>query len=166
MSEPYIGEIRLFSFRWPPRGWAVCNGQILSIHQNQALFSLLGPTYGGNGTTTFALPDLRGRVPIHVGPGKAMAQALGSEVHILAENEMPAHTHAVMASQEVASAITPADQVWAKQEETKPYSDAKDQLLSAAAVSTTGRSEPHENRQPYLTLNYCIAVQGLFPSRN
>ena len=163
MSEPFLGELKLMSFNFPPRGWAACNGQLLPINQNQALFSLLGTMYGGNGQTNFALPDLRGRVALHVANGFNQGQRAGEEVHTLSVQEMPAHNHPVNASSTAGNAADPTM--------LAPFSDgygdtASLTSLQPATVGNVGGSQPHENRQPYLVLNWCIALQGIFPSRN
>jgi len=163
MSEPFLGELRLMSFNFPPKGWALCNGQLLPINQNQALFSLLGTTYGGNGQTNFALPDLRGRTPIHAGDGVVQGQALGAESHTLTIGELPQHVHLVHAS------AAPADQsapgVLAAG--ANLYRDGSPTVaLHPATVANRGGSQAHENRQPYLVANWCIALGGVFPSRN
>jgi microcystin-dependent protein len=170
MSTPFIGEVRIFSFDFAPRGWAQCNGQLLAINTNQALFSILGTTYGGNGQTTFALPDLRGRAPNHWGQGPGLSnytlgQRAGEEAHTLINNEVPAHTHAVAASSGTADVTSPANAFWADGGVTA-YSATPTAALSGGALSTVGQSTPHENRSPYLALNFCIALVGVFPSRN
>lgn len=171
MSEPYLGEIKLFGLNYAPRGWALCNGQLLPINQNQALFSILGTTYGGNGQTTFALPDLRGRVPVHVGNGVTLGQSAGAENHTLTTNEMPAHTHLVQASSAAPNQKVVTGNIWATppaaEPPVTPYSQG-DSLttMHQGSMSSVGSSQPHTNMQPYLTLNFCIALQGIFPSRN
>ncbi|PUA38192.1 phage tail protein [Paenibacillus elgii] len=164
MSEPYLGQIKLFAFGFAPRGWAQCNGQILPINQNQALFSLLGTYYGGNGVTTFALPDLRGRVPIHVSRDFVLGQAGGEEAHTLTLNEIPAHTHQAWGSSDIASSKSPANNVWAKTAVSSYHTQA-DIKLNAGAVANAGQNQPHTNMQPYTVLNFCIALQGIYPSR-
>ena len=172
MSEPFIGEIRMMSFGFAPRGWAFCNGQQLPINQNQALFSLLGTTYGGNGVTTFALPNLQGRTPLHFGSGAGLSpvtlgQVGGEEGHTLTQNEMPGHTHQVQASSQPGNTRTPGNGVWAATGSGTNYSNATPNVqMQASQISPTGGSQPHENRQPYLTINFCIAIVGIFPSRN
>jgi microcystin-dependent protein len=168
MAEPFLGEIRTTSFGFAPKGWALCNGQLLPINQNQALFSILGTTYGGDGRVTFALPNLQGRVPMHVGDGAVLGQAGGEAAHTLTTAEMPAHTHRLQAASDLANASVPGDAVPA----AKP-SGGRDIYapkgspatpLNPAAVGSTGASRPHDNMQPYLTLNFIIALQGIFPS--
>jgi microcystin-dependent protein len=163
MAEPFLGELRLMSFDFPPKAWALCNGQFLPINQNQPLFALLGTTYGGNGQTTFALPDLRGRTPIHVGNGFTQGERFGEESHTLIQSEMPAHTHPISAS----------DQNGAQADIAFParFSDGYGTpntltTLHPATIVNTGGSQAHENRQPLLVLSWCIALQGIFPSRN
>jgi microcystin-dependent protein len=167
MSDPYIGEIKLISFNYPPKGWAFCNGQLLAINQNQALFSILGTMYGGNGQTNFALPNLQGRVPIHQGINQGsynVGQAAGELAHTLTINEMPAHLHPAVA-QSTATGASPAGAIWAAAP-SPDYASAPNTQLNAAAVANTGGSQPHENTPPYLVLNFVIALVGIFPSRN
>jgi microcystin-dependent protein len=165
MSEPFLGEIRVFSFNFAPRGWALCNGQLLPINQNQALFSILGTTYGGDGRTTFALPNLQGRTPIHFGGGFVLGQNGGEESHTLSLSEMPTHTHGGLGSGNAADQQTPAGSVWAVTP-SNAYSSNLNGSMSAAAVGPVGGSQPHQNLSPYSVLNFCIALQGIFPSRN
>lgn len=167
MSEPFLAEIRLVGFNFAPRGWAFCDGQILPINQNQALFSLLGTTYGGDGRTTFALPDLRGRSPVHPGSGVTLGQRSGEETHSLTPAEVPAHDHDVLAATTNANANAPAGNVLARSGQAH-YRSTPDALVGMAAgtIGNAGGSQAHENMQPYLTLSFCIALQGLFPSRN
>ncbi len=166
MATPFLAEIRMVAFTYAPKGWALCNGQLLPINQNQALFSLLGTTYGGNGQTTFALPDLRGRSPAHPGSEIQLGQTGGEENHTLSSSEMPAHTHAVKGDAADASAASPADNVWAAASSNPFSNSAPDTALNPASVSTAGGSQPHTNQQPYLVVNFVIALQGIFPSRN
>lgn len=166
MAEPFLSEIRIFSFNFAPRGWAQCNGQFLPINQNQALFALLGTTYGGNGQTHFALPDLRGRVSMHVGQGLSLGGRDGQESHTLVLSEMPAHTHQVRGSADGPTATPPTNNFWASNTGFTPYGTVGNTAMSAQPVSNVGGSQPHENRAPYLTLNYCIALTGVFPSQN
>jgi microcystin-dependent protein len=173
MSEPFIGEVRLYPYGRIPSGWAACQGQTLAINQNQALFSILGITYGGNGSTTFCLPNLGGRVAVGAGnnaPGGGtyvLGQAAGEASHTLTANEMPQHNHLVNASSTDATASTLAPGVsttWAAS--NAEYGPATSTVaMSANAITPTGGSLPHENMQPYLALTYCIALQGIYPSR-
>lgn len=165
MSEPFVGEVRLFANNYAPRGWMFCEGQILQINQNQALYSLLGAVYGGNGVTTFALPDYRGRVPIHVSQSIPLGTAQGEAAHTLTVNEMPQHTHQVSGTSNNGSLPSPANNTWA----VSPglYGPAETMVqMNQTAISTAGGSQPHNNMQPYLVLNYAIAVQGIYPSKN
>lgn len=172
MSEPYLGEIRLMPYAWPPKGWALCQGQTLAINTNAALFSLLGTTYGGNGTTTFQLPDLRGRSIRHASPDTPRGTMAGQEAVTLTSDQMPAHIHAVMAAPGNANSAAfegalVSDAV-AGGNPANIYADAGSppQALSPACVGAQGGSQPHNNCQPSLVLNYCIAVSGIYPSRN
>ena len=163
MSEPFLGELRLFGFGFAPRRWALCNGAPLAIAQNQALFSLLGTTYGGNGQTTFALPDLRGRTPIHVGEGVVQGQVLGKEFHTVTVNELPEHVHVMHASAAPADQALPATLAAG----ANLYRDGSPTVaLHPQTVGSRGGGQPHENRQPFLVLNWCIALAGVFPSQN
>jgi microcystin-dependent protein len=164
MAEPFLAEIRLMSFVFPPKGWALCNGQLLPINQNQALFALLGTTYGGNGQTNFALPDLRGRAPIHVGSGHTLGERGGEQAHTLSIAEMPTHTHAVNASSTATGGTTSPNGNYLGGGNNVYSAGAPSTSLLASTVSNVGGSQPHENMQPYLTLSFCIALQGIFPS--
>jgi microcystin-dependent protein len=169
VADPFLGEVKLMSFNFAPRGWALCNGQLLPINQNQALFSLLGTTYGGNGTTNFALPNFQGRVPIHVGNGHTQGESSGEFNHTLSISELPGHTHVATASTSSASTSTPAgNTVLAQSTGAGLYASASSNAvaMNAAALANFGGSQPHQNLQPYLTLNFSIALQGIFPSRN
>jgi len=172
MSTPFLSEIKIFSFSFAPRGWATCNGQLLPINQNQALFSLLGTTYGGDGRTNFALPDLRGRVAFHMGNSFTLGQRGGEEAHTLSLAEMPAHTHtltgnnAVVGAAANATVVSPIGSFWANNGKSIFSSSAPNAQMSPKTVSNVGGSQAHENRSPYLTLNFCIALQGIFPSPN
>jgi len=169
MAEPFLAEIRVTSFAFAPRGWAMCNGQLLPINQNQALFSLLGTTYGGNGTANFALPDLQGRAPMHRSGAHPLGQSQGEEAHTLTTTEMPAHGHTMRASSKVATSPSPAsDALAAGVRGGTPFYAAPTNLvaLNPAAIAASGGGQPHENRQPYLTVNFIIALQGIFPSQN
>jgi len=168
MAEPFLSEIRLMSFVFAPKGWALCNGQLLPINQNQALFSLLGTTFGGDGRVNFALPDLRGRTPIHVGSGHALGERGGEQAHTLSISELPQHTHFVNASSNSATDGTPSNSlVLAQSTAANLYGSATAlQAMAPAAVSNVGGSQAHLNMQPFLTLSFCIALQGIFPSPN
>lgn len=165
MSEPFLGEIRLFSMAFAPKGWAFCDGQLLPITENEALFSILGTTYGGNGTSTFALPDLRGRVPLHAGNGVTIGQALGQESHTLAVTELPEHTHTVQGSPAAGTSTLPAGNVLAASA-GDVYAQPGGATVALAQTAPSGGGQAHENRQPYLTTNFCIALQGIFPSQS
>ena len=169
MGTPYLAEIRVTSFAFAPKGWAMCNGQLLAINQNQALFALLGTQYGGNGTTTFALPNLQGRAPMHFSGAQPIGQAGGEEVHTLTAAEMPAHVHALRASGKAAASSSPNGGVLAAPARggTPAYAAPANLVaLNPAAVTAAGGGQPHENRPPFLAVNFIIALQGIFPSRN
>ena len=168
--EPFLGQLMLVPYNFAPQGWAFCNGQIMSIAQNSALFSLLGTTYGGNGQTTFALPDLRGRVAISSGQGPglqnySLGEVAGSESVTLISTQMPAHTHLVGASTGSAQA-TPDNAFPGSDTSTQIYDLAASTTMNPQMIQPAGGSQPHENRQPYLVLNYIIALQGVYPSRS
>lgn len=167
MSEPFIGEITMLSFNWAPRFWAKCDGQILAINQNQSLYSLLGNTYGGDGRNNFALPDLRSRVPIHVGTDYGIGQKGGMEMAQVHPDALPSHTHVLNALVDDAKKPAPKDTLLATSS-SPIYSNSTDGLtqMSSTAVSKTGGGQYHDNMQPYQVVNFCIALQGLFPSRN
>jgi microcystin-dependent protein len=166
MSQPFMGEIKIISWNYAPKGWAFCNGQFLPINQNQALFSILGTMYGGNGQTTFALPDFRGRVPLHQGSGFTEGQAGGQEFHTLTQSEMPSHNHFAQATSVPATSGAPQSNFLGTIS-TKAYgSFANMTTLSPSTITNTGGSQPHENRAPTLVLAFIIALQGIFPSRN
>jgi microcystin-dependent protein len=165
MAEPFLAEIRMFSFNFPPKGWALCNGQLLPINQNQALFALLGTTYGGNGQTNFALPDLRGRVPMHEGNGHTLGERSGAETHTVNINELPAHTHTARASSASGNTPVPTNNFLAAANNVFRPADNLTPL-AAGTVSNVGGSQPHTNMQPFLTIEFCIALQGIFPSQN
>lgn len=164
MGTPYLGEIRIFSFSFPPKGWAFCNGQTLPINQNQALFAILGTTYGGNGTTNFLLPNLQGRVPVHVGSGILLGQSGGETAHTLIAPEMPAHTHQATGSSTPANLGDPTGNLWAAG--NAAYNPAPNTTMNPGCITSIGGSQPHENMSPYLTLSICIALQGIFPSQS
>ncbi len=165
MGTPYLGEIRAFSFGYAPKGWALCNGQTLAINQNQALFALLGTMYGGNGQTTFQLPNLQGRMPIHTGDGFSQGAIGGEAAHTLILSEIPQHNHNAVGVTTEAASPAATNATWAASTHN-PYASASNASMSPAALATTGGSQPHDNMPPYLTLNFCIALQGIFPSRN
>ncbi len=162
MATPFLGEVRMFGFNFPPKGWALCNGQVLSINQNQALFALLGTFYGGNGYSTFALPDLRSRTPIHYGRGFELGAMGGEEYHTLTLGELPAHGHAIGANATSADKTVPQGDFWANSGRNLYASSADSTMINGMA----GGSQPHENRPPYQVVNFCIALQGIFPSRS
>ena len=171
MAEPFLSEIRVMSFVFAPKGWALCNGQLLPINQNQALFSLLGTTFGGDGRVNFALPDLRGRTPIHVGSGHTLGERGGEQAHTLSIAELPTHTHVLQGSSALGNSVNPrsvsAGHLLAR-DPGNAYTSAPQGLvaLQAASVTNTGGSQAHLNMQPFLTLSFCIALQGIFPSPN
>ncbi|MCU1354140.1 MAG: Tail Collar protein [Acidimicrobiales bacterium] len=167
MAEPFLCELKIFGFSYPPKGWAYCNGQILPINQNQALIALLGTTYGGNGVTNFALPNLQARIPIHVGNGHVLGATGGETGHTLTTGEMAAHTHALNATSSRATSHDPGSTLLARST-SQAYASGPDQMssLAASSLASTGGSQPHPNEQPYLVLNVCIATVGIFPSRN
>lgn len=165
MSTPYLGEVKIISWNFPPKGWAFCNGQLLPINQNQALFSILGTTYGGNGQTTFALPNLQGRSPVHTGNGITLGQTGGETAHTLNISEMPAHGHVPVGSNSAPAAASPAADLWSALP-VSAYAASANGAMNPAGVLPTGGSQPHENMSPYLVLNFIIALQGIFPSQN
>jgi microcystin-dependent protein len=179
MSQAYIAEIRIFGFNFAPKNWAMCNGQFLPIAQNQALFALVGTTYGGNGVSTFALPDLRSRAPIHWGNGSglpvvALGQIGGEENHLLITQEMPSHNHTFGATTAAATKKPVNNGVFADDVDAQPVDyfatfnapNSSYVNLNPLSMATAGGSQPHNNMQPYLVLNICICLFGLFPSRN
>ena len=169
MAEPFLSEIRIMSFDFAPKGWALCNGQSMPINQNQGLFSLLGTTYGGDGRTTFALPDLRARTPIHVGSGHNLGERGGEPAHTLTISELPTHTHVAQASSADADAAVPTGNLLAAVDNTtfgSAYAAPSNLVAFApSAVSNAGGSQAHQNMQPFLTLSFCIALQGIYPSQ-
>jgi len=164
MAEPFIAEIRIMSFNFAPKGWALCNGQLLPINQNQALFSLLGTTFGGNGQTTIALPDVRGRVPIHVGDGHTLGEKGGQEAHTITMQELPAHYHGVTVFNNNANAVPAGNYFAAAKNAYQPA--PPNTSLAPNSVTMTGGSQPHTNQQPFTVLSFAIALQGIFPSAN
>lgn len=176
MSDPFIGEIRMFAGNFAPTGWALCQGQILAIAQNTALFSLLGTTYGGNGQTTFALPDLRGRSPMQQGQGpglspRTLGEQGGSETVTLLTNQMPAHTHSHLASGAQGDQVTPEGNFDAvlldpnTQQPQSQYGAAANTTMNPTTIGAAGGSQPHSNMSPFLCLNFIIALEGIYPSR-
>ena len=165
MAEPFLSEIRIFSFSFAPKGWAMCNGQLLPINQNQALFSLLGTTYGGDGRVNFALPDLRGKVPIHMGGGHTLGEKGGEQAHTLSIAEIPTHTHIVNANKTSGQNNPPNDLLC--KAGTNMYGAASQlQAMGAQTTTNAGGSQAHLNMEPFLVLTFCIALQGIFPSQN
>ena len=166
MAEPFLSEIRIMSFVFPPKGWALCNGQLLPINQNQGLFSLLGTTFGGDGRVNFGLPDLRGRVPIHVGSGHTLGERGGEQAHTLSIAEIPTHVHVANATSTTSTTNTPSSSVeLAKSTPQNLYASAGNLVAMAPdSLANVGGSQAHLNMQPFLTLSFCIALQGIFPS--
>jgi microcystin-dependent protein len=166
VSDPFLGEIRIVSFTFAPTGWALCNGQLIPITQNTALFSLLGTQYGGNGTTNFALPNLQDRVPVHVGT-LPQGQSGGEASHALTTAEMPGHTHGVAVASGTGTDVSPIGSYWAGIKNVNPYSTAAPSTtLGPTAIGSSGQGQPHDNMPPALVLNYIMAMAGIFPSRN
>jgi microcystin-dependent protein len=167
MAQPYVGEIRLFAGNFAPSGWMFCAGQLLPISENETLFNLIGTTYGGDGQSTFALPDLRGRIPVHQGNGVILAEADGAEEITLTTNQIPAHSHPLQATNDTATQANPGGQVLAQfsQANIFPYlEDVPNVSLAPTAITPVGGSQPHTNFQPYLCINYVISLFGIFPS--
>jgi microcystin-dependent protein len=166
MSDPFMGELRMMSFNFPPKGWSLANGQFLPINQNQALFALLGTTYGGNGQTTFALPNLQGRVPIHMSSSHSTGGVGGEPAHTLSTSEMPQHIHGANASSTDGTLGSPSGNLLARAAPANPYiAPTNLGALNAGTLANTGGSQPHDNMQPYQTISFCIALQGIFPSQ-
>jgi microcystin-dependent protein len=163
MAEPFLAEIRIIGFNFPPRGWALCDGQLLPINQNQSLFALLGTTYGGDGETSFNLPDLRGRTPIHEGTGHSLGQSSGQEGVALTAQQVPSHDHTMRARNNPASVAEVAGAVPAQSAQNAYVDSPPTGNLSTDSVANAGTGQPHDNMQPYLTLHFIIALQGLFP---
>ena len=172
MSEPFVGEIRMFAGNFAPRGWAYCDGQLLAVSQNDALFSLLGTIYGGDGRTTFGLPDMRGRVPLHAGHGPGLSERRlgakgGSEKVTLTTNQIPSHTHPVSGTNNLANATTPGGNVPAQSTIADLYAPVAPTVdMNAAAVPNVGGSQSHSNLMPYLCVHFIIALFGIYPSRH
>jgi len=167
MAESFLGEIRLMSFGFAPKGWALCNGQLLPLNQNQALWSLLGTTYGGDGRVNFGLPDLQGRVPVHVGGGHTLGERSGEQAHTLSISELPTHPHTLNGTSSHGTQVVPVNNLLARTAPANPYV-APNNLgaMNAASISNTGDSQAHMNMQPFLALAFCIALVGSFPSQN
>jgi microcystin-dependent protein len=166
MAEPFLAEIRIFSFNFAPKGWAMANGQLLPINQNQALFSLLGTTYGGDGRVTFALPDLRGRLPGHIGAQFVQGQSLGAQNQTLTAAEMPSHTHPAACNTGAGTLAGPGGNYWAADSNGEVmYAATPSGVLGTNILARAGGSQAHNNLMPFLALNFCIALQGIFPSR-
>ena len=165
MSSPFIGEIRMFAGNFPPVGWAFCNGALMDISQNDALFNLIGTTYGGDGQTTFALPDLQSRVPVHVGPGFALGQQGGAETVTLTTSQIPAHSHVPLANSGPGAQSSPANGVWAESTLNQFSSAAPSLAMAPAALGQSGGSQPHDNMVPFLAVNFILSLFGIFPSQ-
>ena len=171
MSEPFLGEIRMFGFNFPPRGWSLCNGQLLPISQNTALFSILGTTFGGDGKTTFALPNLQGNAPMHPGTGpgltpRSLGEDGGEEAVTLTTNTIPSHNHIPLAKSGAGTQYAPSGTVWAADAAGAPfYATTPNTAMNASIMGSVGGGLPHANLQPYLAVNFCIALQGVFPPR-
>ena len=168
MAEPFLSEIRIFSFGFAPKGWALCNGQLLPINQNQALFSLLGTTFGGDGRVNFALPNLQGQVPIHVGNGHTLGEKGGQQAHTLTISELSTHVHALSGTTAAGNTAIPGNALLATTAATDPVYGNPSSLaaMDPSSLANTGGSQAHQNMQPFLTLNFSIALQGIFPSPN
>lgn len=172
MADPFVAEIRIFPFNFPPKGWAFCDGQLLPISQNTALFSLLGTTYGGDGRTNFALPNLQGNVSMHPGQGPGLSlhdlgETGGSDTITLLQSEIPSHSHQANCNRNTGNDYGPTNDIWAPDAGGNPqYGASADTFMASDALGPTGGGQPHNNLQPYLVLNYCIALQGVFPPRS
>jgi microcystin-dependent protein len=166
MSEPFIGEIRVFGGNFVPNGWAFCDGQLLAISQNTALFELIGTTYGGDGQTTFGLPDLRGRIPMHQGGGMTLAQSGGAEQVTLTTAQLPAHSHAIAATAADGTSADPTNNVWAESDARTFSTAAPDTAMDASALAAAGGGQPHPNLMPFVGVSFIISLFGIFPSQN
>jgi microcystin-dependent protein len=166
MSSPYLGEVRVFSFNFPPSGWALCNGQLLSISQNAALFSLLGTNFGGNGTTTFGLPNLQGATPVGQGGSFVLGAAGGEANHTLTLPETPGHSHQPRASNAAPTTGNPAGAVWTNAAKNNFTTSAPTNAMSSGTIANAGSSQPHQNTPPYLVVTFCIALVGIYPTQN
>ena len=165
MAQPYVGEIRMFAGNFAPAGWMFCEGQLLPISENETLFQLIGTTYGGDGQSTFALPDLRGRVPIHMGSGFILAETGGAEEITLTVSQIPAHSHPLLASTAQGTASTPVNNLLSESASINPYiQDVTNSNMNVASISAVGGSQPHTNFQPYLCVDFIISLFGIFPS--
>jgi microcystin-dependent protein len=167
MASPFLAEIRIMSFVFPPKGWSLCNGQLLPINQNQALFSLMGTTYGGDGRVTFGLPNLQGRTPMHMGSGHTLGEVAGQQSVTLTIPQMPTHTHSAIATNVAAAAGNPSTARTLSQSNGAPLYAAPSNLVAMASnsIGNIGGSTAHQNMQPFLTLSFCVALQGIFPSQ-
>jgi len=166
MSSPFIGEIRMFAGNFAPVGWAFCNGAIIPIDQNDALFNLIGTTYGGDGQTTFALPNLQSQVPVHVGPGFALGQSGGTETVTLTTSQIPAHSHVPQAFTDAGNLSSPAAGVWASSSPATLYDNTPPSIaMSPSAIGSSGGSQPHDNMIPFLAINFILSLFGVFPSQ-
>jgi microcystin-dependent protein len=166
VSQPVLGQIYMFAGNFAPRGYAFCNGQVLSIQQNAALFSLLGTTYGGDGQTTFSLPNLQGRIPVHVGNGFVLGQTGGETTHTLTTNEMPAHIHTASGASSVGTQRSPQSNVWAASTSPVFSNSAPNTTMAPQALAQAGGSQPHDNMPPYQVVNFIIALEGIYPTRS
>jgi len=164
MAEPFLSEVRIMSFVFAPKGWALCNGQLLPINQNQGLFSLLGTTFGGDGRVNFGLPDLRGRTPIHVGSGHTLGERGGEQAHTLSISEIPTHTHVLSGTSSAGNALIPSGNLLAKANLPAYFTPDNLAAMAPGSIANVGGSQAHLNMQPFLILSFCIALQGIFPS--
>ncbi len=166
MAQPYVGEIRMFAGNFAPAGWMFCEGQLLPISEFETLFNLIGTTYGGDGQSTFALPDLRGRLPVHMGSGFVIGQAGGEETVTLATSQIPAHSHVPQANTGMGSQASPAGNVWANSTNLPYSTSAPSATMDPAAVGLAGGSQPHDNMVPYLCINFIISLFGIYPAQS
>jgi len=166
MSQPFVGEIRMAGFNFPPAGWARCDGSLLPIAENDTLFNLIGTTYGGDGQSTFALPDLRGRMPVHAGNGLTLGQVGGVEQVTLTSNQIPSHTHAAQAQNSVGNSASPANSVWANSTLNQFTAGPAAAAMNAANVAASGGNQPHDNMMPFTAVNFIISLFGIYPTQN
>jgi microcystin-dependent protein len=167
MSGPFVGEIRMFAGNFAPAGWAFCNGALIPISENETLFNLIGTTYGGDGQNNFALPNLQSRVPVHVGPGFALAQSGGAESVTLTVSQIPAHSHVPQGDSGLATLASPSNNVWAANNTLTPYTNgAPTDAMASTALASSGGSQPHDNMIPFLVINFIISLFGIFPSQS